>query len=124
MDQEQRTHFVVRDDADNHLAQPALFTGSLNPWFLTQDDSLGSSFRPAHVCDVTTSLSNREFIEEGTDRALDSFALGGVGSNATVTTESNQAVCLSSMLPLRRSLKNIDYQAGFGIQSRRGTLIT
>lgn len=101
----------MRYEGDHHLAQPAPLTRSLNPWALTGNDSLGSSSDTAHICDVTSSLSNKGSVENGTDFASSASALEDIVSDEcmqpadTVIPKSNYAVSLSSFSGLRRSFK-------------------
>ena len=115
MAEESRTHLAVRDDADDHLTQPALLTRSLSPWSLMEDDNLGSSFGPAHSFDITGSLSNKELRENGIDRVASPSTLfnESILRADQVMPKRNQAVSLASMLQLRKSSEIIDYTAGF-----------
>ena len=111
MIEESRTHFALRNHADDHLRQPVLPERSVDPWFLMEADILGGSSGATQSYNVTGPLPNHEFIGNSTESALspptlkcvifdDSMLLAD-----TVMPRSNQAVSLSLNLILRASFR-------------------
>ena len=58
-----KSHFAVRGDADNYLAQPAHPTHWPGPWSLTEYTHEGSMYGAAHCCIFASSLLNSEIVK-------------------------------------------------------------
>ena len=102
MVKESRTRFPLQNNADDHLAQPALPEPSVDLCFLMEADNLSGLSDATQSCHVTSSLSNQELVGNSTESASslptledvifdDSMQLAG-----TAMTGSHQPVSLSS----------------------------
>ena len=111
MIEDSRTHFALRNHADDRLGQPALPERSVDPWFLMEADILGGSSGATQSYNVTGPLPNHEFIGNSTESASSPPTLEGVIFDDsmlladTVMPRSNQAVSLSSNRILRASFR-------------------
>ena len=111
MVEESRTHFPLQNNADDHLAQPALSERSVDPCVLMEADNLSGFSGATQSCHVTGFLSNQELVGNSTGSASSLPTLEDVIFDDptqlanTVIPGSNQAVSLSSTSVLRTSFR-------------------
>lgn len=111
MVEDSRTHFPLQNNADGHLAQPALPERSVDPCFLMEADNLSGLSGATRSCHVTGSLSNQELVGNSTESASSLPTLEDVifdnsmPLTDTIIPGSNQVVSLSSTFIVRRLLR-------------------